>query len=161
LLSGNGEPLITEITFKFNGGKIYFVHNGSMLLNLPLVNSENRAIASNLIDQCSYGDVVFLESDYDGLLVSQRDGNAAQTPWQWVAKKPLCYIVPHFVLLGIIFCFASFPIFGRPKKLKKESTSDFSGHIKATAKLLRRANNQQLARQKVQQWHELQNRTET
>ena len=149
LLSSGGQPLITRLTsWQLNGGSIIIVHNGSSLLNLPLVNSENRLLAAELIDECGYGDVKFLESDQDGPEISN-SSSSNNTLWDWASHAPLCYILPHLIWLGLIFCFVYFPIFGRAKKIASQSNTDFASHIQATAKLLSQSTDRNLARQKV------------
>ncbi len=145
-----GDPLITELELNsFTGGRIIVCQNGSSLLNLPLINSENRKIASLIIDECPKSSVLFLESGIGDPEIADSDQNTLGV-WSWATKKPLCYMVPHFVLLGIVFCFVYFPIFGRGKKIKPEANTDFANHLQATAQLLQHSKNQRLAQQKIE-----------
>ena len=109
------------------------VTNGSMLLNYSLVNSENSVIADLLVSESSeYGPVLFLESGPEDIRMSNTDARQG-TQWSWVGQPPLNYIVPHFLLLGVIYCFIWFPIFGRAKKLPPETNSNFGLHIESIA----------------------------
>ena len=109
------------------------VTNGSMLLNYRLVNSENRVIADLLVSESSgYGPVLFLESGPEDIRIANTDARQG-TQWSWVGQPPLRYIVPHFLLLGVIYCFIWFPIFGRAKKLPPETNSNFGLHIESIA----------------------------
>ena len=154
LADGNtGDPIITELELNsFTGGRIIVCQNGSSLLNLPLVNPENRKIAGLLINETAHGSVLFLDSGFGDPEIANQD-QEAMTIWSWATKKPLCYMVPHFVLLGIVFCFAYFPIFGRGKKYRAESNTDFALHLQATAQLLEHSKNRRLAEQKINYAH--------
>ena len=121
---------------EYSQGKIIVVSNGSFLVNYALVDSENRKLAGNLIDMCDpNGDVMFLESGRGGIKVSDSD-TINHNRWSWVSEAPLRYIVPHFLMWGILFCFVFFPIFGRPKVIKPKSTSTFRNHINALGKMM-------------------------
>ena len=41
---------------------------------------------------------------------------------------PINVVLLHLAVLGIIFCFARFPIFGTPRQAAAVSTSDFGLH---------------------------------
>lgn len=123
----------------YSENKIIVVSNGSFLLNYPLVNTEHRKLAGMLIDSCNeYGDVLFLESGPRGIEVSDTD-TINHNAWAWIAQPPLRYIVPHFLMWGVLFCFVFFPIFGRPKILKKRNISTFRNHVNAIGKLISRS----------------------
>lgn len=123
-----------------NESELILVSQGSILLNYSLVEKDKQDLASALISRCEIGrGVLFLESGSDGIEVRQ-SAVSNHSNWSWIAQPPLCYIVPHVLLLGVLFCFVYFPIFGRPKRVKPESTSTFRSHINATAELLSRSN---------------------
>ncbi len=119
----------------WSDGKVFIVSNGSFLLNLPLVNGENRKLADKLIEQCR-GDVLFIESDSYGVQVLNYNPKDQPPPWKWMTIAPFRFIIPHFFVLAVILCFAIFPIFGRPRNDRGESTTDFGKHIEAAGKLL-------------------------
>ena len=73
LLKCDGESFAFSHDFTSQDGKMIFISNGSFLLNYGLVNQENRKLASNLIDECSYGSVLFLESGPDPITVTESD----------------------------------------------------------------------------------------
>ena len=117
LLASEGESIITRVSVKeWDGSKILVVSNGSCLLNLPLVNHENRRLAGKLIEECSPGRVVFLESGFGGPTVYD-DEPGAEMPTGFAAFTvwPLGFILMHFAVFGILLCVALFPIFGRPR----------------------------------------------
>jgi len=53
----------------------------------------------------------------------------------------------HLLALGIVFCFAVFPIFGRPRKLAEAGSSDFGKHIAAIGELMSRTQDRGYAQQ--------------
>ena len=136
-------------------GQIIVVANGSTLLNYPLLNSENRKMAGKLISLCPSGSrVTFLQSGKDGILVSESDASSpaifrAFTVW------PINFLMLHFTVLGIIFCFIVFPIFGRPHKLPEEQVSDFGKHVAAVGDLLQICKGNDYVRNSVQQYREI------
>ena len=161
---------------QINENKIIIVSNGSFLLNYGLVNHEHRKLASAMIDECQFqSNVVFLESGPGGISVSDKD-STSNNAWAWISEPPLRYIVPHFLLWGLLFCFAYFPIFGRPRRrLPTRSNSSenptpftstisqadinpantFRSHIVAMGKLLQRTQQPVRAAEKIRQYHEI------
>ena len=155
LLESSGHVVAAELTqTRWQGSKIILIANGSWLLNLPLVNQEHRILAKMLIDECGPPSrVCFLESGSDGLLISETDANLplmlrAFTVW------PVNVILLHLTVLGIIFCFAVFPIFGRPQQLAPEALSDFGKHITAVGELLERVGDESQARRRIEIYQE-------
>jgi hypothetical protein len=122
-----------------NGSKLIVVANGAFLLNEPLVNHEHRKLAGKLIETVGNnepGRLVFLESGPGGPPVDPPGGGSALA--RLFGAWPLNVILLHLAVLGIIFCFARWPIFGRPKNPPAETTSDFGKHVDAVSELLRR-----------------------
>ena len=154
LLSSAGDVLAAEVS-QVNGSRVIVVNNGSWLLNLPLVSHEHRKLAGRLIERCGPPQqVIFVESDAYGPQVAdsgarRHHGLEAFTAW------PLNCILLHVTVLGILYCFSVFPIFGRPKRLPGRDNSDFGRHITAVGDLLAKTNDQQFARTQVTQYHQL------
>jgi hypothetical protein len=134
LLSDGDRPLVTRVTKPgWGDSQILVVTNGSFLLNMPLVNHEHRKLAGRLIEACSPGKkVAFLETRYGGPEVSD-DGKQAPPA---DAMRRRVVLVAHWFILGLVYCFAVFPIFGRPKPLSNESQSEFRQHVDALGELL-------------------------
>jgi hypothetical protein len=155
LLSSEGEVLAAEVSQSNGGSRVIVVNNGSWLLNLPLVNHEHRKLAGRLIERCGApSQVVFVESNEYGPQVAdsgrrKHHGLEAFTAW------PLNCILLHVTVLGILYCFSVFPIFGRPKRLPARDKSDFGRHITALGDLLAKTNDQQFAKAQVAQYHQL------
>ena len=124
--------------------QVIVVANGSFLLNLPLVNHEHRKLAGKLIDDVTpSGQVVFLESGRGGPPIEPADEELAL--WRFFAAWPLNIILLQLSVLGVIFCFACWPILGRPKLPPVETVSDFGKHVDAVSQLLRRTRDRQYA----------------
>jgi hypothetical protein len=124
--------------------KLILVANGSFLLNLPLVNHENRKLAARLIAAVgTSGRTVFMESEQGGPPVDppEEDGSL----WSMFGAWPLNAILLHLAALGIIFCFARWPIFGRPRTGPTEPLADFGKHVTALGELLRRSKDRDYA----------------
>ena len=128
----------------WNKSRVIVVANGSFLLNLPLVNHEHRKLAGKLIDDVTpSGQVVFLESGRGGPPIEPTDEELAL--WRFFAAWPLNIILLQLSVLGVIFCFARWPILGRPKLPPVETVSDFGKHVDAVSQLLRRTRDRQYA----------------
>lgn len=157
-LEADGYPMVTELTDQYgeyDDSKILVVSNGSIMLNYALVNVENRKIARQIIDSCdSDGDVIFLESGTRGIEVSDSD-TVNHSGWAWIAQPPLSYIVPHFLMWGVLFCFVYFPIFGRSRRMKVRSVSTFRNHVDAMGKLIERSNLPNRAINKIRHYQKL------
>jgi len=158
LLVADGKEFAFELSRSWDGysdGRIVVISNGSFLVNYALVDSENRKLASNLIDRCDpVGDVMFLESGRGGIKVSDSDINN-HNRWAWISQAPLRYIVPHFLMWGILFCFAFFPIFGRPRVIQRKSTSTFRSHVNALGKMMGRTGFSNRAINKIRKYQQL------
>ncbi len=160
-------PLVTangrDFAFKLNqapekndsDSKLVVITNGSFLLNYSLVDRDDRIIAGKLIDLCDpTGDVMFLESGPNGIRVSKTDTNNHNN-WAWIAEPPLRYIIPHFLMWGILFCFVYFPIFGRPRKMKIKSASTFRSHVNALGRMIGRSDQPNRAVNKILRYQQL------
>lgn len=158
LLTAEGKDFVFKLVDKddeYAEGQIIVVSNASFLLNFALVDPDNRTLAGNLIDRCDPGgDVLFLESGRSGIKVSDTDTNNHNS-WAWIAEDPLCYIVPHFLFWGILFCFTFFPIFGRPRHVKQKSTSNFRNHVNALGKMIGRTDLPNRAINKIRKYQQM------
>jgi hypothetical protein len=129
---------------EWTDSKVIVIENGSFLLNLPLVNHEHRVLAERLIATVgSPGRVVFLESGAGGPSIDPTGKPLGL--WRFLAAWPLNVILLQLAVLGIIFCFARWPILGRPKASPVDVTSDFRKHVDAVGRLLRATRNRDYA----------------
>jgi hypothetical protein len=154
LLESDGDLLVGQVRrSRRGGGQAIVVANGSFLLNLPLVNHEHRKLAGRLIEQCGAEGqrVAFLESGPGPVAISDRDREMhhvlrAFTEW------PMNCILMHLTVLGIVYCFCHFPLFGRARGLPPDPPSDFAKHIDAVGGHLERTADLAFAHSRVSQY---------
>ena len=156
LLESEGDMLIGRQEW-WDDSQLIVVSNGSFLLNHSLANHEHRKLAGRLIDAVGPpGQTVgFLESYAGGPAILDHDpavgpplGLDMFTIW------PTNWILIHFTIAGVIFCFARFPIFGRPLELEVDSRSDFDKHITALGELLARSRDTSYAETRIKQYRQ-------
>ena len=150
LLKSGREDIVFKVRRAYwDDSQVIVVNNGSFILNLPLVDSTNQILATKLIDECgSASRVMFIEGD--SYRVGESDGNAMPTGWEAFTQWPLSAILIHLAFVGILFCFAVFPIFGKPRTDNDDSTSDFGKHIDALGKLLERTSDVAYAKSQLE-----------
>jgi len=155
LLRDGKDVLVRRITCRdWYDGQIIVVTNGSFLLNLPLVEKENRKLAGKLIAECGTpGKVVFLESGPGGP-PTREAGENYPTGLEAFTVWPIGAILLHFLVAGILYIFARAAIFGRPHELPPEAVSDFGKHIHALGELLARTQDHRYARERLAYYHE-------
>jgi len=135
--------------------RLIVVANGSFLLNLPLVNHEHRKLAGKLIAEIGEPgkNVVFLESHAGGPPIRAKDPEASMpTGLEMFNIWPTNWILMHLAVVGVLFCFMRWPIFGRPMPSEPVGASDFGRHVEALALLLKRSGNRNYARSKMLQY---------
>jgi hypothetical protein len=157
LLLSDGDILAMRVTDpegNFGDGQVIVLANGSWVLNYPLVNHEHRKLAARLVNECgSPGKVAFVESGPGGPDVLDKEPSSGSSePWP---PYPLNAILFHVVVLGILFCLARFPIFGRPRDLPPEPAADFGRHVAALGELLARSQDRNYAQARLMQYREL------
>lgn len=158
-LAADGEPLVTQEknSAEWGENQLIVVANGSLVLNYPLVNHENRKLAARLIAECGApGRVVFIESNSDGPPVLDKEpAGGPTTALELLKVWPLNVILLHVVVLGIVFCLARSPIFGRPRELRSATTADFGKHVAALGQLLARTNDRNYAQARLAQYRQI------
>ena len=154
LLESNGDAIVTREEYD-DGGQLIVVTNGSFLLNMPLVNHEHRKLAGKLIDSVDEGRVVFLESETGGpKVVDNEPSPKVHTGLEILGIWPMSAILLHFAVLGVIFCFARWPIFGTPAEAETAPASDFGLHVEALGKLLEQSGERDYAQAKIKFYHD-------
>jgi hypothetical protein len=138
VLASPSDVLVTRQ--RKHAGELILVVNGSFLLNLPLVNHEHRKLAGKLIAEAGADRrVVFLESSSGGPPVLDEDPpDMPPNGTEFLVVRPFSIVWLHLAFLGMIFCAARFPIFGRPRELPPPPLSDFGRHVWALGQLLER-----------------------
>lgn len=151
-ISANWNPKLST-----SGSQRITVANGSFLLNYPLVNKEHRKLAALLIQQIENtsptGEMVFVESGSGGPPIRDHESLAKfQTGLEFFSVPPLGTFLCHLALLGILFCFVRWPIFGRPKEPPRQTGVDFGLHLGALASLLERTGDRKYAQHRLEQY---------
>jgi len=156
-LSTDGVPLVWRIASPaWSEGQIIVVHNGSFLLNLPLVEHEHRTLAGKLIEACGSArqKVMFLESEAPGVTVFEEEpGTKYPTGFEAFTVWPLNAILLHFIVLGMIILACRWTVFGRPRELPRPPVSDFGRHIEALGELLARTQDHAYAESRLAEYH--------
>jgi hypothetical protein len=159
LLASQGDPLVIRLRHPtWPASQIIVVVNGSFLLNLPLVNRENRKLASRLIDaalappgaapgqDATDWEFVVLESE-DYLTIRTTEPSAKMlSGLEFLQRWPLAPLSVHLLLALMLACFVFFPIFGRPRALRDDALSDFGRHVNELGRLLETTNDVAYAR---------------
>jgi hypothetical protein len=166
LLAGDGVPLVFRVSnevsadYQWRGQRIV-INNGSFLLNYPLVNHEHRKLAAKLIEACGKTDqkVAFIESGAGGpKIVDKETTGGMPTALELLKVWPLNAILLHVAVLGLVLCLSRSPIFGRPRELPADSTSDFGKHVAALGKLLAQTKDRNYAHARLMQYRQLADR---
>jgi Domain of unknown function (DUF4350) len=135
LLASGDDVLVSRQEIGY--GQLIVVSNGSFLLNLPLVNHEHRKLAGKLIDLVEPNSrVVFLETEGAPTIHDKDPEVHTRGGLDILGVEPLNRVFLHLSVLGVIFCFARLPIFGRPGPLPVPPASDFGQHVEAVGELL-------------------------
>ncbi len=146
LLAAGDDVLVAQYERNHWGeNRVILFSSGAWLLNLPLVEASNRMVAEQLVRECGAARrVVFLETDEDGPTIS--DGKQRHHALEAFTVYPFNSILLHLTALGLVFCCAVFPIFGRPKPIIESVRSDFRRHVTALGALLAKTGDTQYAR---------------
>jgi len=153
LLESEGHQI--AISTKFQKGRLICVNNGGFLLNYQLINHEHRKLANRLIHE--FGDtpkkIFFLYSGHEIVEIQWVEERVSSFDMviQFLQIWPFSVIFWQFILLGIIFCFYQWPIFGRPKKLPQKEHVNFGEHITAYADLLSSTGDEAFVKKQVEQ----------
>jgi hypothetical protein len=144
LLASGKNTIVTRVSAEDAVGELLLVTNGSFLLNLPLVNPQHRLLAGKLVELLAPAKrIVFLSSNPGGPPIDPPAEDMSL--WRIFKAWPLSIILLHFAALGIMFCFARWPIFGRPRAKPIEVATDFGEHVEAVGKLLARTRDKRFA----------------
>ena len=162
LLESDGDALVARESFSVRGGggesQLIAAANGSFLLNLPLVHREHRKLAGKLIAEIGTPrrTVVFLESGPGGPPIHEEEpANKNRSGVDVLLMEPFRWIFLQLAVVGVLFCFARWPIFGTPRPAEKAETSDFGKHIQALADLLERSRDRTYARTRLLHYQQL------
>lgn len=139
--------------------EIIVVAGGSTITNFGIVTDEGRDLAKQLLIEtgkrvnATTPRVGFITSGFAGVPVSDSSGQPQlASGMELLTVWPLSIITIHLALMGIVVCLILLPIFGRPRKLKERTNSDFADHINAVGVLLHRSNGEQYARERISEY---------
>ncbi len=92
----------------------------------------------------------------------RRTDPAADTPngLELLLVWPTNWILLHFALIGILFCFWKLPIFGLPRPEDPSGVADFGRHIDAVAALLERTADRRYAISRVRHYQQVVKKSE-
>lgn len=159
VLAQGDEAVVTRqrITTEPGGDStLIVVANASFLVNMGLVNKSHRLLASRMIAEIQsdltsdHPRVVFLESGEDGPSIGNREASAEPSLFD---TPPVDLVLLHLALLGVIFCFSRWPIFGRPVEESTTYEADFGRHVIAMGELLERTGDVHYALDRVERYH--------
>jgi hypothetical protein len=66
----------------------------------------------------------------------------------------IIYVANGSFLLGFLACVALFPVFGHPRELSSQSSTDFGQHVEALGELLEQTGDRAYAEQRLRTYHE-------
>ena len=140
---------------RWSDSKILVVAGGSLLTNYAFSRPANRRLADQIIaasepESKSDPMVGFLTSQWGMVPVSDREpGVPRTTGMEMLTEWPISVVTMHGVVLGFIVCLMLFPIFGRPRKLRRTEANDFGHHLDAVAALMKRVGGENYARGRI------------
>ncbi len=144
-LSLDDQPLIASFQMTYwHNSRLLLVTNASPLLNLSMVQPAQQRLAAELVKLCGRpGRCVFLISKQNEPVLASEAANHHLI--QILTTPPFSAILMHMAAMGLVYCFAVYPIFGRVRKLESNDETDFGRHVEALGRLLAKANNSEHA----------------
>lgn len=145
LADGRGHPLVSEIVYSgepwqanVEDSRLVMIENGSFLLNGALVNRQHRKLAGKLIDHLGPPrlSVVFLEGGSNPPVLADDPSAGPATGLRLLTVWPIGAVLAQVAALGVVYAAFRWPVFGRPRRLKEPSLTDFGRHIEAVGRLL-------------------------
>ena len=155
LLTVDGHAFAFQLERSYSpSGRIVVITNGSFVLNATLVNDEHRKLARRLVDLVGQRRrVVFLESGPGGPAIVDYESRTHHL-LKYLSVWPLNYVFMHAMILGLIYCFSVFPVFGYARRILPASASDFGDHISALGRLCSQSGDAQFARARLKHFDE-------
>lgn len=152
LMTGDRRLLVGTLTRpEFLGSRIIVVANNSLFSNYSMVHESHRSIASTIIKDLPKGGVGFISGTVDPP-VRENESDEKQQGLEMFTLWPMNVITIHAAILGLIALIAAFPIFGRPKRLRQRSNTDFGQHITAVGQMLERTGDADFATRTIAEY---------
>ena len=145
-------PLIGIVdTDSIAGSRIIIVNNNSLFCNHSMLRSAHRDIAAMMMDEFSDGGVGFISGEEDPLIRTDNLDDR-QRGFEMLTVWPLNVVAIHAAFLGLATMIAYFPIFGRPRKLRKSSSADFGKHVEAVGALMQKSGDRAYAIEQISEY---------
>lgn len=135
---------------------LWVISHPVFLVNFGILRPENAPLRDAFLAEISDKDrVLFLETGPGPVLMSTTPNDRIDQSWAWMTKGPFPLFVLHTVLLSLVFCFARFPVFGRPRRIDFEPRNDFGQHLVEVGRLLRARKLEAFAREKLEHYFQV------
>tara|TARA_R110002049_G_scaffold47902_1_gene138426 strand:- start:140037 stop:141641 length:1605 start_codon:yes stop_codon:yes gene_type:complete len=140
------------------GSKIIVINSGSLLTNYSFTHVPNRNLAAQLIAEASSDGheeplAGFVTTSGSAIPISEHQpGVPKATGMEMLTVWPISLITIHGILFGLVVCLMLFPIFGRPRRIKRASESNFGDHLDAVATLMRRTSGEKYAKHRISEY---------
>lgn len=138
----DGEPLLVRRSI--DDDVVMVLASAAPLLNGGLVDPGNRALAEDLAGRLPADSRVLVlgstrvPDEGGGGEGDPGDGDEEPSPWRLLAVQPLPWVLVQCLLAMGLFCWCTFPIFGRPRRTSPAHAQDFGHHVAALAGLVAR-----------------------
>lgn len=141
------------------GDRTLILASAAPLLNGGLVDPGNRRLARELIGLLPAGcRVVVVGSEQ--VRDNDAESDRQRSMWHLLAVPPNPWIAAQALFAMILFCWWKAPIFGRPRRETAGRPEDFGHHVAALAALLRRSQDDDFARHRLEAWRRPGEKTE-
>lgn len=153
-------PTMWRETWRARSGRpardLLVISHPVFLGNFGILRPENVPLREAFLDEISDNErVLFLETGPGVVPLSSTPNDRIDQTWAWMTKGPFPVFALHAVLLAVVFCFARFPVFGRPRRIEFEPRNDFGQHIAEVGRLLRSQKLETFAREKLEHFYQV------
>jgi hypothetical protein len=131
--------------------KIFVVSNNSLFCNHSMLRAAHRQLASKMIANFSPGGVGLMTGAFDPKVRSDNQ-DERQQGFEMLTVWPLNVVAIHAAFFGIATMVVFFPIFGRPKQLRRKSTADFGLHVDAIGALMQKSGDKSYAIEQIAEY---------
>ena len=87
-------------------------------------------------------------------IFGEEPGTGMPTGLEALTIWPIGCILMHLAVAGILYCFAHYAIFGRPKELPPDAASDFRKHVDALGELLQQSRDMGYASERLSHYQQ-------
>lgn len=134
---------------------LWVISHPVFLVNFGILRPENVPLREAFFDALPpQSRVLFLETGPGDVQLSTTPNERIDQSWAWMTKGPFPIFVLHTVLLAMVYCFARFPVFGRPRKIQFAPRNDFGQHLAEVGRLLRVRKLETYAREKIAHYYQ-------